>query len=234
MLVCRVQPHGALRLGTDDELRCHRGRLDLDGRRDPLERSDRDAQRAVLVLLGRGGVVLEPRCHAPGSAGQSKPQLGAAQGRRGVRRDLGVGDAVAGGHQVELTGTHDHRGAEAVAVLELPVEEPAHRGQPDVRVGRQQHPAGDRHVVGPVVVDEAPRPHQGPVTVGQRAADGHGPRAAERNESRRQGVRHTKSIAPERVRGRRMREPCHSEGRLPSEGDTLTFVPLNPVITPRR
>ena len=72
------------------------------------------------------------------------------------RRDLGVADAVAGGHQVELAGP-DHRVvAGAVAVLDLAGEQPAHRLQPGVRVRRDAHAAGVGDVVGAVVVEEAP------------------------------------------------------------------------------
>ena len=56
--------------------------------------------------------------------------------------DLGVADPAAGGHQVDLAGTHHRVVAGAVAVLDLAGEQPAHRLQPGVRVRRDAHATG--------------------------------------------------------------------------------------------
>ena len=87
------------------------------------------------------------RCSKPGST--SRRAAGSAThswtpcsvvGRRG--RDLGVADAAAGRHQVELAGAHHGLVPSAVAVLDLPREQPADRLQAGVRVRRDAHAAG--------------------------------------------------------------------------------------------
>ena len=108
----------------------------------------RAARRGARRRRRRGG---SPRAGRPRAA------------RRAGRRDtdrwlLGVGDAAAGGHEVELAGPDHLLGAEAVVVEHLPGEQPRHRLQADVRVRADVDSLllGDRR--GTHVVDEAPRP----------------------------------------------------------------------------
>ena len=68
-----------------------------------------------------------------------------------------------------------------VAVLDLAGEEPRDRLQAGVRVAGHDHAAGLRHVVGSVVVDEAPRADQRALPLRKAAADRHGARTAERH-----------------------------------------------------
>ena len=111
------------------------------------------------------GMVLERGRPVAGLLRLGHPELDAlgAPGRRAGRRLLGVGDAAAGGHEVELAGADELLGTEAVAVQHLAVEQPRHRLQGGVRVRADVEPraapvtatAGPRrrHVVG-----EAPGP----------------------------------------------------------------------------
>ena len=100
------------------------------------------------------------------------------------RGDLGVADPAAGGHQVELAGTHGGQAADGVAVLELATEEPAGGLQARVRVGREHHPARPVDLVGTVVVDEAPGPDQRSVALRERASYAHRPGTSQRDVTR--------------------------------------------------
>ena len=76
-------------------------------------------------------MVLERRRAVPGGGGLRHPEL------REVDRPvadvfLGVHDAVAGGHEVELAGSDRLLGAQAVAVPQLTLEQPGDGLQPDV------------------------------------------------------------------------------------------------------
>ena len=72
------------------------------------------------------------------------------------RRPLRVGDAVAGGHHVQLARPDRLHVAEAVPVQDLAVEQPGHRLQAGVRVRRHLHAGPLRHVVRAEVVHETP------------------------------------------------------------------------------
>jgi hypothetical protein len=90
-----------------------------------------------------------------------------------------VADAMAPGHDVELTRPHRGVGAEAVPVLELAGEQPANRLEPGVRVRRDEHAAGGGHLIGAVVVGETPRAEQGSSPLRERAPHSHRAHAAE-------------------------------------------------------
>ena len=83
-------------------------------------------------------------------------------GEWSARALLGVGDAVAGGHEVQLARPDQLHAADAVAVQHLALDQPAHRLQPGVRVRRDVHAGRVADVVRPVVVDEAPGPDHPP------------------------------------------------------------------------
>jgi hypothetical protein len=147
----------------------------------------------------RGHVVVERPRGVPVPLGQRHPELDAVQRLGGRGRDLRVADAVPAGHQVQLAGP-DHRvRAEAVAVLDLAGEQPAHRLQPGVRVRGDVHRAGAGDLVRAVVVGEAPRADQRPRPLGEGAPDPHGPRAAQRDLARGEDL-HGRAV---RVGGRR-------------------------------
>ncbi len=191
MLVLRVdgEPHLGPRLEVDlrpDERRVRgrgRGRL-LARHPEPPHEYLHDG--AVVPHHGQVAVVLEVRVDAEGRARQRRPQLDAVQAGRTVlrRRLLRVGDAPARRHEVELARPDRLERADGVAVQDLALEEPAHRLQPGVRVGWHLHALAARDVVRAVVVAEAPRPHERPGALRDRAPHVHRPRPAERHVAR--------------------------------------------------
>ena len=78
--------------------------------------------------------------------------------------------------------------AGAVAVLDLALEEPAHRLQTGVRVRRDVHAAGGGDVVRAVEVQEAPRADQTAGALGQRALHRHGAGPAQGHLARLQDL----------------------------------------------
>ena len=120
--------------------------------------------------------------------GQRHPELCTVQdgGRR--RGHLGVADARAGGHQVQLAGPHHRMHACAVAVLHLAAEQPADGLQPGVWMRRHVHAVAVADIVWSVVVGEAPCPDERALPLRQRAADPDRPRSAQRHVTR---VQHT-------------------------------------------
>ena len=140
------------------------------GDRAAVDVADHHRRRGGPELeLRQLGVVLERRRPVSRRLGLSDPQLDCVQ-RAAVRPRclLGVGDAVARRHHVELTGPDRLLGAEAVAVHDLAVEQPRDRLQPDVRMGADLHAASavDEHFRG--VVEEAPRTDGAPPPRRQR------------------------------------------------------------------
>ena len=136
--------------------------------------------RQVAVLLEcRGPVAFSVR--------QGDPQLKAAlqrkllsrrrAGRCGKHGELGVGDAVARGHDVELARTHDHVAAHAVAVPDVAGERPGHCLQAGVRM--RQH--GHGHPVRTKAVQEAPGADGGEAPLRKRPQDVHGPDSSQRD-----------------------------------------------------
>jgi hypothetical protein len=88
---------------------------------------------------------------------------------------LGVGDAVSGAHQVQLSRSDQLLGAQAVVVNRLTLNQPGHGREPRVRVGIDiESPflghGGWAHVIG-----ETPRPDGAMGPLGKSAADLDGP-----------------------------------------------------------
>ena len=102
-------------------------------------------------------MVLEGGRAVAGGLGHGDPQLDALEGAAVVAGGLlGMRDAVACGHEVELARTDDLLGAETVAVQGLTVDEPGHRVQTDVRMRGDVEAARLVDVGGTHVVGEAP------------------------------------------------------------------------------
>ena len=121
----------------------------------------------LAVLLEPGALVV--------ARGQGHPQLDRVQQGPLAQRQLGVRDARAGGHEVELAGAQHDVAAEAVAVVHLARERPRHRLQPGVRVRQDPHV----HALGADPVEEAPGPDGGQGPVRQPALHAHPADAAE-------------------------------------------------------
>ena len=145
-------------------------------RADPVDLPDhhrrRDAgrgpDRQVDHLLERGSP-------GRGAVGQRDPQLHGVHPGALTDRELGVGDAPAGGHEVELTGPHDHVRADAVPVVDLALDRPGDGLQPRVRVGEHAH----LHVLRAELVEEAPRADRRKSALRQGPPDVHVPDAAQ-------------------------------------------------------
>jgi DNA-binding SARP family transcriptional activator/tetratricopeptide (TPR) repeat protein len=133
---------------------------------------DHGDPRTAFAHHGQVRVMRETRFDEPGRLGQRDPQLQAVQrGGPAGRGLLGVRDAPPGGHQVQLTGPDQLPAAEAVAVQHQPLEQPAHGLQAGMRMGWHRHARADAHVVGPVMVQEAPRAHGPQRPLRQEPAD---------------------------------------------------------------
>ena len=130
---------------------------------------------AVLLRQAGGGVVVEGRIGFLVRPGQGHPGLhavgqaaGGAFGRRGA---LGVGDAAAGGHPVDVAGPDHLVGAQGVAVADRPVPEEGHRGQADVRMRTHVQATAGLEYHWPHVVDEHERADAARLQGGDGAAD---------------------------------------------------------------
>ena len=113
---------------------------------------DHPQQGAVALLPGQGGggEVVEGRIGFLVGLRQGDPGLHAvrlaAGGAFGRRRALGMGDAAAGGHPVDVAGADDLFGAEGVAVVDRAAPQEGDRGQADVRMrAHVQATAGLEH-----------------------------------------------------------------------------------------
>jgi hypothetical protein len=103
------------------------------------------------------GVVLERGVGVTSRLGLGHPELHAVQDAAVATRVLlGVHDAPAGGHQVELAGADHLLRAEAVVVEHLPGEQPGHRLETDVRMWADVDALFLRDARGAHVIDEAP------------------------------------------------------------------------------
>lgn len=102
---------------------------------------------------------------------QGDPQLGGVQVLAGLRGVFGVGDAVAGGHQVDLAGADQLFVAQAVAVQDFAGHRPGEGLQADVRAGADMQAGVRGEVDRADVVEEAPGADHAPVAGGQGAAD---------------------------------------------------------------
>lgn len=161
---------GAVRerqVGADDRCVCRTGRgRAVDGAQDErgLEAGGRDE--------GQFGVVLEVRVGVAVSVGEGDPQLSTVQ-EAGVRLGalLGVADGPPRGHEAQFTRADRLQAARGIAVQHLALVQPADGLQSHVRVRRYLHAGLVGDVVGPVVIDEAPRADHAAAQVGQQAAN---------------------------------------------------------------
>ena len=191
-----VEEHAVLEGLVDLEVEHGAGleeQLDTEQRRGGPDRrgvAQRRAEEDPGLPAGRGErrrhVVLEVGGVVAGGVGERDPQLDAVQRGGAGGRDLRVAHAPAAGHQVELAGTDQRLVAGRVTVLDLAGEQPAHRLQAGVRVRRHDHPAGVVDLVGPVVVGEAPGPHERTAALREGTAHGHRPQPAQRDLARGQ------------------------------------------------
>ena len=123
------------------------------------------------------GVVRERGRAVAGRLRLGHPQLHAVElAAVAAGRLLGVGDAVPGGHQVELPGPDDLLAAEAVAVQDLAGDQPGDRVQAGVRVRADIQTLGLGDQLRPHVVGEAPGPHGPSLPAGERPPHRHRPR----------------------------------------------------------
>ena len=96
---------------------------------------------------------------------QRHPQLHTVQDGGGCGGHLGVTDARARGHEVQLAGPHHRVHPGAVAMFHLAAEQPTDGLQSGVRMRRHVHPGAASDVVRTVVIGEAPRPDQRPLAL---------------------------------------------------------------------
>lgn len=147
----------------------------------PEEGPEEDEGAAAVEKHGFRGVVVEAAGAVAVGVGQNGPQLHAVEGGGLLGGDLGVADAGAGGHEVDLTGQHDGVLVAGIVVGDGTREEPRHRLQAGVRVRGDVHAAGEGDVIRAVMVDEAPGADEAALALGEGAVDGHGTWAAEGN-----------------------------------------------------
>lgn len=168
-------------------------------RRGVVERAgEEDPDRGAVPVDGVRRVVPEVASGVPVLLGEGHPQLDAVQDRGAGGGHLRMADPMAPGHQVQLAGTYEGVAAQAVAVLDLPAEQPADGLQADVRMRGHVHPARPGDVVGAVVVDEAPRADEGAGPLRKRAPHRHRPGAAQRYVTRRQHLDRGVRLRPPR------------------------------------
>ena len=92
------------------------------------------------IHLWQHRVVFERRRALPSGLRLSHPQLDALHLTPVVPGVfLGVGNAGAGGHEVQLAGPDHLLGTQAVVVLDLSGHQPGHRLQADVGMGADGH-----------------------------------------------------------------------------------------------
>ena len=111
--------------------------------------------------------------------GQRHPQLHPVQDSGGRGGHLGMTDARARRHEIQLAGPHHRVHPGAVAMFHLTAEQPTDSLQSGVRMRRHIHPRAAKHVVWTVVVGETPRSDQRPLPLRQRASHPDGPRSAQ-------------------------------------------------------
>jgi hypothetical protein len=178
VLEFRPQRQHGRRTGLDRDLRAYDRREHGRGRGRSGEFAEgHDALRAFEFEPRKRSVPLEAGGDPVAAVRQRHPQLQALDERGLAQRELGVRDAGAAGHEVQLAGAQQHVRAEAVAVPDLARYGPGHGLEPGVRVGEHRHV----RALGPELVEEAPSSHGGHLPLRQGAADVHGADAAERH-----------------------------------------------------
>ena len=83
---------------------------------------------------------------------------------------LGMHDAAAGGHPVDLARPDRHRGAEAVAVHDLAVEQVGDGGEPDMRMRPHVEAVAGAELGRAEMIEEHERPDHARLHRRQRAA----------------------------------------------------------------
>ena len=153
------------------QVHAHQGRMHLGGRRQAQRLAGQHRGREVAHRgLGQLGVVLEARRTVAVRFGQRNPQLGGVD-VRGRLAFLGMGDAVAGRHQVDLAGADDLGVAQAIAVQHFAADHPGEGLQADVRMRADLH-ARRRGVGRTGVVEKAPGADLAQGALGNGALDG--------------------------------------------------------------
>ena len=114
----------------------------------------------------------------PRLLGLGKPHLhahrpGALEVRAGVDAQLGMGDAIACRHEVELPRSDELLGSQRVAVESRSGEEPRHRREPDVWVWPDLQGRGFGEIARAHQVHEAPRTDRSPALRRKHAHDPH-------------------------------------------------------------
>ena len=115
--------------------------------------------RRDLFIGGRHG---EPQLDA------MQPLAAAAMVGRGA---LGMHDAAAGGHQVDVARMNGLGAAETVAMHDLAIEQERDGGEPDMGMRPHVDALAGAELDRPEMVEEDEGPDHAPLDMGQRAAD---------------------------------------------------------------
>ena len=127
----------------------------------PAEGADEDGPLAPVELeAGQLGVMLEGRRAVAGGGRLGHPELDGVDLLGPGRVLLGVGDPVAGGHEVQLPRPDQLLGAQAVQVEQLAGHQPGHGLQAQVRMRPDAERPTRLGPDGADVIDEAPGPHR--------------------------------------------------------------------------
>src|SRR5215207_2161337 len=165
-----VEQHAVLEAGIDVEGEVG-ARVDVDLRAEQRsegvhggavagELAEEDPHRGTADGARRWHVVAEVATGVTVGVGLRHPQLHTVQDGGGRSGDLGMADARARGHEIQLAGPHHRVYTSAVAMLHLAAEQPTDGLQSGVGMWRHVHPRAAAHVMGAVVVGETPRPDQ--------------------------------------------------------------------------
>ncbi len=131
--------------------------------------------RAFELRQGVGGMVREAGIDLLLPARQGHPGLDAVQAGALLahlgRRALGVDDAVAGRHPVDVAGDDGLHAAQAVAVDHAAVEQVGHGGQADMRMRTHVDALAGGEIDRPHVIEEDERPDRLPRGRRQHALD---------------------------------------------------------------
>src|SRR5262245_42085164 len=85
------------------------------------------------------------------------------------RRLFRMSDASAGSHHIHSARTRDGFASEAIVMLDFALQQPGHRLQSDMRVGRNIHGAAFVERKRPKTIQKAPWPYEAMITDRQRA-----------------------------------------------------------------
>ncbi len=121
---------------------------------------------------GEFGVMGKAGWAVPGALGLGHPQLHSVHGSAPLASGiLGVRDAMARGHEVELPGPDQLLVAQTVGVQDFAGQQPRHGMEPDVGVGADHHGPFWGDIDGPEAIQEAPGAHGPPPPHGKGAMD---------------------------------------------------------------